>query len=443
MWILNKEKSNHIGLVLTLCFLVILGVMNAVLFNVALANISLDLSISPSQVSWIVVGYSMVVAIGSMTYGKLADFVSIKKLFIIAIILFSLGSIIGFSNQTYTIVILARLLQASGGGAFIALAMVSVAKMVESTKRPTALAMISAAIALAVGIGPLVGGAITYSLGWPFLFLIMVVSIIGIGLLLKFMPKEEINPSPLHFDFIGAGLLFALIASTLLGVNINKMLFILSIVLLILFKVWMTKAKHPFVDIELFKNITFLRVIAIGFIINVALMANLFLLPLLLAKRNGLSPFLIGIVVFIASLFGILSIFVTRKIILTIGNIKMVYIASIVMIIGFLMLALIPNANIIILSIAVILTMMSYFSIQVSLNTLVPQTLNPAKIGVGLGLYNLLNFVGMAFGPAASSKMMELTNSYSLNFILIALLISGHFLLLYKLSSVQQNAAYN
>lgn len=53
----------------------------------------------------------------------------------------------------------------------------------------------------------------------------------------------------------------------------------------------MTKAKHPFVDIELFKNITFLRVIAIGFIINVALMANLFLLPLLLAKRNGLSPF--------------------------------------------------------------------------------------------------------------------------------------------------------
>lgn len=62
-------------------FLVILGVMNAVLFNVALANISLDLSISPSQVSWIVVGYSMVVAIGSMTYGKLADFVSIKNFY--------------------------------------------------------------------------------------------------------------------------------------------------------------------------------------------------------------------------------------------------------------------------------------------------------------------------------------------------------------------------
>ncbi|MED3987449.1 MFS transporter [Peribacillus simplex] len=439
---MNTEKSNQTKvLVLTLCFLVILGVMNAILFNVALVNISMDLSISTSQVSWIVVGYSMVVAIGSMVYGKLADYVSIKKLFIIAILLISLGSIIGFSNQTYSIIILARLVQASGGAAFIALSMVTVAKMVELTKRPTALAMISASIALAVGIGPLVGGAITNLIGWPFLFLTMVVSIIGIGLLLKFMPKEEINPSSFHFDFIGAGLLFALIASTLLGVNINKMLFILSIVLLILFKVRMTKSKHPLIDIELFKNTTFIRVITIGFIINVGLMANLFLLPVLLAKRNGLSPFSIGIIVFIASLFSILSSFVTGKTLPTIGNIKMIYISTIVMIIGFFMLALIPNPNVIILSIALILTLMSYSSIQVSLNTLVPQTLNPAKIGVGLGLYNLLNFVGMALGPAASSKIMELTNSYSLNFILIALLISGHFLLLYRLPSVQQKAA--
>ncbi|WP_230163501.1 MFS transporter, partial [Peribacillus simplex] len=168
---MNTEKSNQTKvLVLTLCFLVILGVMNAILFNVALVNISMDLSISTSQVSWIVVGYSMVVAIGSMVYGKLADYVSIKKLFIIAILLISLGSIIGFSNQTYSIIILARLVQASGGAAFIALSMVTVAKMVELTKRPTALAMISASIALAVGIGPLVGGAITNLIGWPFLF---------------------------------------------------------------------------------------------------------------------------------------------------------------------------------------------------------------------------------------------------------------------------------
>ena len=76
-----------------------------------------------------------------------------------------MGSIIGFMNQSYVITILARLVQASGGAAFIALSMIAVAKLVIPHKKPGALAMISSSIALAVGIGPLVGGAITNTLG--------------------------------------------------------------------------------------------------------------------------------------------------------------------------------------------------------------------------------------------------------------------------------------
>ncbi|MGQ0453659.1 MFS transporter, partial [Bacillus sp. SS-TM] len=86
---------------------------------------------------------------------------------------FVAGSIVGFVNQSYEIIIFARLVQASGGAAFIALSMIAVAKLVAPAKKPGALAMISSSIALAVGIGPLVGGAITNTLGWPYLFLFM------------------------------------------------------------------------------------------------------------------------------------------------------------------------------------------------------------------------------------------------------------------------------
>ena len=96
---------------------------------------------------------------GSMINGKLADRYSVKKQLIISIIKFVVGSIIGFMNQSYVITILARLVQASGGAAFIALSMIAVAKLVIPHKKPGALAMISSSIALAVGIGPLVGGA--------------------------------------------------------------------------------------------------------------------------------------------------------------------------------------------------------------------------------------------------------------------------------------------
>lgn len=437
---MGKDISNHSKwFVFTLCFIVLLGPMNAVLFNVALEDMAHDLSISQSKVSWAVVGYSLVVGIGSMIYGKLADRYSVKKLLIISIVIFVAGSIIGFMSQSYAITILARLVQASGGAAFIALSMIAVAKLVVPDKKSDALAMISSSIALAIGIGPLVGGAITNTLGWPYLFLFMVISVVGIFLLIKFMPEEaQHTDEAFHFDYIGAVLLFAFITTVLLGVNINSWLFVLSVAFLFLFMVRMKNAEHPFIDIELFANKPFLRLIAVGFIMNVALCASLLLLPLLLGREHGLSPFVIGIVLFVASLFGIVSSFITGKIVPSFGNVNMIYVASVIMIVGFLILGFIPNGDIVVIVVAIILTFMSYSAIQVSLNTLIPKTLHPAKVGVGLGLYNLINFFGMAFGPAVASEIMESTNSYRLNFILIVILIFAHFFLLIGMSSFQK-----
>lgn len=437
---MGEDISNHSKwFVFTLCFIVLLGPMNAVLFNVALEDIASDLSISQSKVSWVVVGYSLVVGIGSIIYGKLADRYSVKKLLITSIIIFVAGSIIGFVNQSYAIVIFARLVQASGGAAFIALSMIAVAKLVNPAKKAGVLAMISSSIALAVGIGPLVGGAITNTLGWPYLFLFMVISVVEIFLLVKFMPEEsQHSEEAFHFDYIGAVLLFALIATVLLGVNMNSWLFVLSAAFLFLFTVRVKNAENPFIDIELFTNKPFLRLIAVGFIINVALCASLLLLPLLLGREHSLSPFVIGIVLFVASLFGIVSSFVTGKIVPSFGNVRLINIASVVMIVGFLILGFIPNESFIVILVAIILTFMSYSAIQVSLNTFIPKTLHPAKVGVGLGLYNLINFFGMAFGPAVASKIIESTNSYRLNFSLIVILISAHFFLLIGMSSFQK-----
>ncbi|AFU15197.1 MFS transporter [Bacillus toyonensis] len=437
---MGEDISNHSKwFVFTLCFIVLLGPMNAVLFNVALEDIASDLSISQSKVSWVVVGYSLVVGIGSIIYGKLADRYSVKKLLITSIIIFVAGSIIGFVNQSYAIVIFARLVQASGGAAFIALSMIAVEKLVNPAKKAGVLAMISSSIALAVGIGPLVGGAITNTLGWPYLFLFMVISMIGIFLLVKFMPEEvQHTDEVFRFDFIGAVLLFVLITTVLLGVNMNSWLFVLSAAFLFLFTVRMKNAENPFIDIELFTNKPFLRLIAVGFIINVALCASLLLLPLLLGREHSLSPFVIGIVLFVASLFGIVSSFVTGKIVPSFGNVRLINVASVVMIVGFLILGLIPKGSFIVILVAIILTFMSYSAIQVSLNTFIPKTLHPAKVGLGLGLYNLINFFGMAFGPAVASKIMESTNSYRLNFSLIVILISAHFFLLIGMSSFQK-----
>ena len=283
----GEDISNHSKwFVFTLCFIVLLGPMNAVLFNVALEDIAHDLSISQSKVSWVVVGYSLVVGIGSMIYGKLADRYSVKT-----INYFDYHICSGFYYWIYESILCdyhsCKISASERGAAFIALSMIAVAKLVVPHKKPGALAMISSSIAL-VGIGPLVGGAITNTLGWPYLFLFMVISVVGIFLLIKFMPEEARHTDEaFHFDYIGAALLFAFITTVLLGVNMNSWLFVLSIISLFLFTVRMKKAEHPFIDIELFSNKAFLRLITVGFIINVALCANLLLLPLLLGREHG------------------------------------------------------------------------------------------------------------------------------------------------------------
>ncbi|WP_458353336.1 hypothetical protein [Peribacillus frigoritolerans] len=108
----------------------------------------------------------------------------------------------------------------------------------------------------------------------------------------------------------------------------------------------MTKAKYPFIDIELYNYKPFLRLITIGFIMNVALCANLLLIPWLLGERNGISPISSVFLLFIASLLGILSSILTGKVIPTFGNIKMINVSTIIMIFGFLVLGLFSNAKV-------------------------------------------------------------------------------------------------
>ena len=79
------------------------------------------------------------------------------------------------------------------------------------------------------------------------------------------MPEEARHTDEVfRFDFIEAVLLFVLITTILLGVNINSWLFVLSVVFLFLFKAHMKRTESPFINIELFTNKPLLRLIAVG-----------------------------------------------------------------------------------------------------------------------------------------------------------------------------------
>ena len=96
---------------------IVLVIMNTMMFNLALPSVARDFGLSASSTSWIVTGYSIVFAISAITYSRLSDFVPIRRLIVIALVSLSAAAIAGLFSDSFLLLLLVRLVQASGAGA--------------------------------------------------------------------------------------------------------------------------------------------------------------------------------------------------------------------------------------------------------------------------------------------------------------------------------------
>nr|WP_306066394.1 MFS transporter [Paenibacillus odorifer] len=109
------QKNNGECLMRILVFTLIISVMNGTMFNVVLPVISKQFQISPSQVSWMVTGYMIVYAIGTVTFGKLTDKYSLKNLLTFGLIFLAAGSLAGILASAYWMMIVRTYLTGSWG----------------------------------------------------------------------------------------------------------------------------------------------------------------------------------------------------------------------------------------------------------------------------------------------------------------------------------------
>jgi DHA2 family metal-tetracycline-proton antiporter-like MFS transporter len=163
-----------------LCVIIFFSVLNGMMFNVVIPDIALEFDLLPSEVSWVMTGYILLFGLGSLFYGRLADQRSVRGLITLGLILLNAGSLVGFFSSSYPMLIVARLIQASGGGAIPALAMLVATKYMPPESRGKVLGIIASTVALAAGVGPILGGFVAAALNWRHLFLMTLVTILVI-----------------------------------------------------------------------------------------------------------------------------------------------------------------------------------------------------------------------------------------------------------------------
>lgn len=434
----TAKKNQYISnkFIWILFTLVLFVVMNSTVFNVALPIIGKEFNVSAATVTWVVIGYTMITAIGAVVYGKLSDIYSVRWLFIIGILLFIVGSVLGFLSDNFILLIISRFIQSFGGSSFISLSLVSVAKYFNPNSKGKLIGIVNAGIVLGSGIGPVIGGIFTQLMHWSYIFIFMTITIITIPFIAKVLPKETKKEKT--FDKGGAVLTGLTVMAFLLSINTNFIFILIALPLLYLLIRSLEKKKQPFINLSYIKDSSFRGVLIIGFTSYSVLVATFVLLPFFLSSKYTMSPIQNGMFLLIGALGGSILSYIVGKVV-TSARIRLyLLVGSLLMISGYILLGFWDSsAGISVVEYLIIYAGFSF--IQVTSTYFLTSYFPKESAGEALGIFNLFSFLGMSFGPAIFSKLYTIVNHFNFLFYILAFALIMNIFVLLKLFSPLKN----
>ncbi|HDI7409512.1 TPA: DHA2 family efflux MFS transporter permease subunit [Staphylococcus aureus] len=334
---IKKEHKNFIfgegvsrGKILAaLLFGMFIAILNQTLLNVALPKINTEFNISASTGQWLMTGFMLVNGILIPITAYLFNKYSYRKLFLVALVLFTIGSLICAISMNFPIMMVGRVLQAIGAGVLMPLGSIVIITIYPPEKRGAAMGTMGIAMILAPAIGPTLSGYIVQNYHWNVMFYGMfIIGIIAIlvGFIWFKLYQYTTNPKAdipgIIFSTIGFGaLLYGFLEAGNKGwgsVEIETM-FAIGIIFIILFVIRELRMKAPMLNLEVLKFPTFTLTTVINMVVMMSLYGGMILLPIYLQNLRGFSALDSGLLLLPGSLImGLLGPF-AGKLLDTIG----------------------------------------------------------------------------------------------------------------------------
>ncbi|HHA1100146.1 TPA: DHA2 family efflux MFS transporter permease subunit [Staphylococcus aureus] len=334
---IKKEHKNFIfgegvsrGKILAaLLFGMFIAILNQTLLNVALPKINTEFNISASTGQWLMTGFMLVNGILIPITAYLFNKYSYRKLFLVALVLFTIGSLICAISMNFPIMMVGRVLQAIGAGVLMPLGSIVIITIYPPEKRGAAMGTMGIAMILAPAIGPTLSGYIVQNYHWNVMFYGMfIIGIIAIlvGFVWFKLYQYTTNPKAdipgIIFSTIGFGaLLYGFSEAGNKGwgsVEIETM-FAIGIIFIILFVIRELRMKSPMLNLEVLEFPTFTLTTIINMVVMLSLYGGMILLPIYLQNLRGFSALDSGLLLLPGSLImGLLGPF-AGKLLDTIG----------------------------------------------------------------------------------------------------------------------------
>ena len=304
---IKNQESNFIfgkgitrGKILAaMLFGMFIAILNQTLLNVALPKINTEFNISASTGQWLMTGFMLVNGILIPISAFLFNKYSYRKLFIIGLALFTLGSLVCAISFNFPIMMSGRVLQAIGAGILMPLGSNVIVTIFPPEKRGVAMGTMGIAMILAPAIGPTLSGYIVQNYDWNVMFygmfFIGIIAIV-IGLFWFKLYQSTTNPKAdipgIIYSTIGFGsLLYGFSEAGNKGWGSTEIvtMFIVGTVFIIFFILRELRMKAPMLSLEVLKYPTYTLTTIINMIVMMSLYGGMILLPLYLQNLRGFS----------------------------------------------------------------------------------------------------------------------------------------------------------
>ncbi|MGI8903451.1 MAG: DHA2 family efflux MFS transporter permease subunit [Solirubrobacteraceae bacterium] len=278
----------------------IMSVLDTTIVNVALNDLSHDLHSSLDSIQWVITGYLLSLAAVIPVTGWAVKRFSARRLYLIALVVFTAGSALCALATSSGELIAFRVLQGIGGGMLTPIGQMILVKAAGPRNLPKVMSFIGVPIVLAPVFGPTLGGLLLQGAGWQWIFLInLPVGIVALTLALRLLPHDKSSSEQAgRLDVVGlvlaaagtVGITYGLSKSESAGsLTASSVLIpvLAGLVLVGLFVAHARRAENPLLDLRLFSNPAFRAASIVTFCLGAALFGAMILMPLYFQLVRG------------------------------------------------------------------------------------------------------------------------------------------------------------
>ncbi|HRO12940.1 MAG TPA: DHA2 family efflux MFS transporter permease subunit, partial [Amaricoccus sp.] len=291
---------------LSIMLATIMQVLDTTIANVALPSMQGSLGAAQDQITWVLTSYIVASAIMTPVTGWLSDRMGLRELFIASVAGFVVASMLCGMATSLTEMVVFRTLQGIAGAALVPLSQTVLLNINSREEHGRAMAIWGAGIMVGPIIGPVLGGWLTDSFGWRFVFYVnLPVGLLALAGLVVFLPRSEKRQR--SFDFFGFAMLSIAIGALQLMLDRGEQVdwfaspeiwiyLGLTVSGLWAFVIHITGREHAFIDPHIFRDANLVMALVMIFMVGLILLAGLALLPPMLQGVMGYPVVTAGLV---------------------------------------------------------------------------------------------------------------------------------------------------